>query len=482
MSTSTLKRSIGLFGAIATGLGLVVASNTLVSLGQGMGIGGPGFIFPMFVALILNLLVAFSFAELASILPRAGGINYYTLPAFGPFLGMVAVISGYVIVNMFAGSAEAAVAGMVFRDVFVPWFNPTLFSVLLVTVLGIVNILGVDLFVKVQVVLVSAMVGSLVILGIIGLSGMGGGTPLPTALSEYSFNPMGIGVLSLTALGFWLFVGVELVTPMAEEIKNPNLNIPIAMIASLVIILIAKVLYGYASLKYVPMDVLAGSMAPHVDTANAILGRTGQIWIGLVSLFATATTINTLLAAVPRMLYGMALKGQLPQIFGHVTRWKTPGVAIGFMTLAILSFVLSGVASIDTIIVFILAGACSWFITYIIAHLDVLILRRKYPNVVRVFKSPLGFWPQIIGIVGMIYMMFNIFPDPEIKAQIYKYVVIFVGATIVFSALWVKFKMKKGLFETTPLESLLQETDETVILSGAGAAVPANNATKSETI
>ncbi|MHB1406702.1 MAG: APC family permease [Desulfitobacteriaceae bacterium] len=479
MSTPALKRSIGLYGAIATAVGLVVASSTLVTLGQGMGLGGPGFIYAMIFALILNLFVAFSFAELSAILPRAGGINHFTLPALGPFMGMVAVISGYVIVNMFAGSAEASVAGIVFQDVFVPGFSPMLFSFLLVAILGIVNILGVDLFVKVQMVLTTVMIGSMMILGIIGLTGIGGGTPLPTSPS---FNPMGIGVLSLTALAFWLFVGIELVTPMAEEIKKPRLYIPIAMIAALLIILVSDLLYGFASLKYVPMDVLAGSAAPHVDTAKAMLGRTGQIWIGIVSLAATATTVNTLLAAIPRMLYGMALEGQLPQVFGQLTRWKTPGVAIGFMLAALLIFVLSGIATIDTIIVFIMAGALSWFITYIIAHLDVLILRRKYPNAVRNFKSPFGFWPQVLGIAGMLYMMFNIFPDPVIKAQIYKIVVIFVGASVLFSALWVKLKMKKGLFETTTLETLLQETGDMDILTGAGAAVPANVATKTETI
>lgn len=110
-------------------------------------------------------------------------------------------------------------------------------------------------------------------------------------------------------------------------------------------------------------------------------------------------------------------------------------------------------------------GAICWFITYIIAHLDVLILRQKYPNAKRGFKSPFGFLPQVLGIISMIYMMFNIFPDPDIKAQIYKIVVVFLAATVLFSALWVKFIMKKGLFEITPLETLLQETGDMDVLS-----------------
>lgn len=477
MSVPELKRSMGLYAAIASAAGLVVAAGTLVSLGQGMGIAGPGFIIPMIIALVLNLFVAFSFAELSSILPRAGGINHFTLPALGPFMAMVAVISGYVIVTIFAGSAEAAVAGLVFSDVFVPWFNPTLFSILLVVVLAIVNILGVDLFAKVQMVLVTVMIGSMMILGIIGLTGTGTGTPLTTSIP---FNPMGMGVLSLTALGFWLFVGIELVTPMAEEIKNPRKNIPIAMISALLIILVSDLLYGFTSLKYVPMDVLAGSVAPHVEAANAMMGRTGQIWIAIVSITATATTINTLIAAVPRMLYGMSFEGQFPKVFGQLTRWKTPGVAIGFMSSLFVICLLSGIASIDTIIVYIMAGAICWFITYIIAHLDVLILRRKYPHANRKFKSPFGPWPQIIGIISMIYMMFNIFPDPVMKTQIYKICIVFISGTVLYSALWVKFVMKRGLFETITLKDLLQETGELDIL--LEVAVPVASASKPKTL
>lgn len=57
-------------------------------------------------------------------------------------------------------------------------------------------------------------------------------------------------------------------------------------------------------------------------------------------------------------------------------------------------------------------------------------------------------------------MMFNIYPDPEISRQIYQNALIFIGIAAVYAALWVKFKMKKGLFETIPLEELADEETE----------------------
>ncbi|WP_257347373.1 APC family permease [Pseudalkalibacillus decolorationis] len=452
-----LKRTVGLWPAIATVVGIVVASSAMVSLGQGFGIAGPGFIIAMVVAMVLNLFVAFSFAELSSIIPRAGGINHYTLPTMGPFIGMVSVISGYVLVNMFAGSAEAHIAGTVIHDIFAPSVPPLFISISLIVILCLINIRGIEFYSWAQMILTGVMILSLVVIGIIGLTGTGSGEPIKTSLE---FNSMGWGVLGLSALAFWLFVGIEFVCPMAEEIKKPKLYIPLSMIMGLLIILVADFIFGNAAIQYVSLDILAGSGAPHVEASTAILGRTGQIWIGIVTVFATGSTINTLICAIPRMLYSMAKRGQMPKIFGKLNKWGSPWVGIVFMSSLFLIFLIVGVTGSSSITTFILAGAFCWMITYIIAHLNVIIMRFKYPNVKRTFKSPFGITFQIIGIIGIVYMMLNIFPDPVVKAQIYQYAFVFLVITITYSAFWVKFAMKQKLFKITPLEELLKEKTE----------------------
>jgi len=452
-----LNRSIGLWGAVATAVGIVVSSSAMVSLGQGFGIGGPGFIIAMAVALALNLCVAFSFSELSGIIPRAGGLNHYTLPAMGPFIGMIAVISGYVLVTIFAGSAEAGIAGIVLNEVFSSELNPTIIAIAVVALLGLANLFGVEAYSWTQVALTSLLILSTVIIGIIGLAGMGSTEPVPASLE---FNPMGWGVLSLTSLAFWLFVGVEFVTPLAEEVKKPKVYIPLAMILGLVIILLADLVFGFAAVKYAPLETLAGSASPHVEAASAILGKPGVIWMGIVTFLATASTLNTLIGAIARMLYGMGLDGQMPKVFGKLNRWGAPWVAIAFMCALFVIFLLVGITNSSSLVTFILAGCICWMIAYIIAHLNVILLRLKYPNVQRGFKSPFGITFQVIGIAGMLYIIFNIFPDPAIRADIYKFTLIFLGLTVVYSAWWVKFVMKKKLFETTPLEELQVASEE----------------------
>lgn len=455
-----LKRSLGLTAAIATACGLVVASTTLIDMGHGFGLAGIGFIIPMIIAMVLNLTVALSFGELSSLMPRAGAINHYTLPAMGPFMGIIAAISGYLIVNIFAGGVEAAIPGILISEFFVLGIDPRIPSVIMLLFLMFINMRGVDLFGWTQVILTTGMIGSLVVFGIIGLTGAATGEAVVQSAAQLDPVISGLGLLGLTALAFWLFIGIEFVVPMAEEIKKPRIYIPLSMILALVIIFVAKALYGSAAIRYTPLEVLMTSEMPHLDAGFAMLGNTGLIWMSIVTIFATLATMNTLICGVPRILYGMAQEGQVPKIFAVLSSRQTPWFGIAFVTLMIMIPLLLATFTIETIVVYILAAVFSWFVCYIIGFLDVIILRYKYPHAKRQFKSPLWIIPQLVGIAGMIYMMINIYPDPEIERQIYLNAFIFIGIAAVYAALWVKFKMKKGLFETVPLEHLMGEAPD----------------------
>lgn len=441
---------------IAAACGLVVASTTLVSLGQGFGLGGPGFIIAMIAAIIINLCVALTFGELSGIIPKAGSIDHYTMPALGRFLAMLAVISGYLIVTLFAGAAEAAVPGIIFNEVLAPGVPPIVYTTVVVLLLAWVNYRGIEVFAWVQIVLTALMIGTLAVMGFLGLIGV---SQTAAVAQEGGFNPMGAGVLALTALGFWLFVGVEYVTPMAEEVKNPGKMIPLGMVLALGLILVVKILFGFASIRYVPMGTLAESTQPHVDAAQAMFGGGGAIWMVLVTVLASASTVNTLLAAIPRILYGMAAKGQAPAFFGRLhPKYRTPTWGTALIALLILIPNWIGIATLEVVLIYILAGAFAWFISYIISQLNVIVLRAKYPNVPRPFKTPLYPLPQIVGIVSMVYMMINIFPDPVLKTAIWTHAGIFLVIAAVLSALWVGAVQRQPLFKPVPLEQVLEET------------------------
>lgn len=458
---SGLKRDVGLIPAIATAVGIVVSSSALLMLGQGFGLGGSAFVIAMVIAALVNLFVTFSFAELTGMLPAAGGINHYTLPAMGRTVGIFAVLAGYFLVSILSNASESMIAGAVIHDYFLPdlGLSPTVWALLMMTILTLINMFGAKSFAYSQVFLAGTMIASMVALSCIGLFELGGGTPLATPSLSFELVAGG-GILSMLSIAFWLFVGLEFVCPMAEEVKDPERFIPIAMISGIVIIFISDILFGFMAMKYLSLESLASSTAPHVDAGAAVLGRTGQIWIGIISLVATGSTLNTFVAAIPRMLYGMAREGQFPQVFARLNRHGAPyaGVLLVFFITVVL-LVFNDPDSVEMISTYVLSGCIGWMIAYIIAHVDVLILRKKYPDVPRPFKVPGGPVLPVVSGVGLVIMIVMIHPDPVIARQIFTFAGIALALCAAWSVFWVKYVMKKPLFETVPLEQLCQSLE-----------------------
>lgn len=454
--SAQLKQSLGFFSCFAVAVGLVVASSTLVSLGQGMGIAGGGFVIAMAAAWVLQLFSAQSYGELACMMPHAGGIRSYTKVAMGSMPAMAAVVLAYIIPSMFAAPAELAVAGAVVSETFFPGIPPIVWGGMLLLFLTVMNIVGVDVFARLQIMFTFTMMLSLLALGFIGLTGVGA-LPAPD-LPETEFNPMGVGVLGLTALAIWLYIGIEFVTPMAQETKRPEKNIPRSMIYGLAVIFCVNLVYGFASLKYVPAEQLASSNHPHVDMALAILGRPGMVWISLVSVFASASTLNTVIGVVPRMLYGMAVTRELPTIFRSIhPTFRTPWIGILFMAGLIGAFFFGGIHNAPNLIIYILAACCSWLVAYIIAHLNVIILRVRYPKLRRPYKVPFYPIPQIIGSLGMAYSIVHIAPVPEMAKPIFSLVALMVAATLIYVTFWLKFVLKEPFFRPLPMDKAKEE-------------------------
>jgi amino acid transporter len=447
------KGVLGFPSLLAVAVGLVVASTTLVSLCQGMGLGGYGFILAMLIAWVLMIFQAFTFSELSIAMPRAGSISSYTEVALGHFPAIIATIAGYIIVQLLAGPAEIAIASMVVKNVFFPSLSPTLIGVLMLLLFMVLNLLGVDVFAKAEIVFTIIKVVTVAVIGIAGLVALG--NPQVNVVSP----PLGlIDVIGFVSLGVWLLIGTEFICPLVEEAKNPRRDMPLAMILGLVIILALNLVFGLAAIRFVPMNLLASSPTPHVEVASSILGKAGLYWAGIATFFATAGVINTLMAAVPRMLYGMAHAGQVPAVFKWLhPRFRTPWVGIILMGLGMLVQILTGISTIETIVIFIVASAFSWLLAYIIAHVDAIILRYRYPRLERPFKTPFFPLPQILGILGIILVMIYIFPDPKMKREIYKYAFYFLGGGAVYAFLWCTFKMKKGLFKPVKYEEALEE-------------------------
>lgn len=446
---------LGLSALLAVAVGLVVSQGVMVLMLQGAGIAGLGFLIPLSLAFILALTYAVSFSELALMIPRAGSLSSYTEVALGHFPAILATFSGYVVVAMFALSAELLLLDLIINEVYPGSFPHMTIAYGVLILFTVLNLLGIDLFARLQSALALIMVIVLLALGLSAVTGSGTEPALATSITS-DWNPMGAGVLTLVALAVWGFVGAEFVCPLVEETKNPERNVPRGMMLGLTIIFITIALYSIGALFYVPQEDLASASLPHYLFATALFGETGKIFLVVAAITATCSTVNTSLAAIPRMLYGMAVNGQaFPQLKMVSKRFNAPWVAVLFVA-AITGIPVIFMGDNPGAISLLLLAACvAWLLAYIICHLNVIALRRRYPNMPRPFKTPFYPLPQIVGIIGMLVSLYYVSPTPEMTMSIVYSSGAVLALVSVIAVLWIKLVMRKPLFKPEPIETVL---------------------------
>ncbi|GHC23162.1 amino acid APC family transporter [Kushneria pakistanensis] len=415
---------------------------------MGFGLGGLSFLAAMLVAAFFALCNAMTFSELSLMYPQAGTLATYTQKAIGHFPAIVSVFSGYVVVAMFGLSAELLLVDALLQALFPETLPPHLVPVLLLVSLAALNILGTDVFARLQNVFTFAMIAAILIVGATALIE----PPTAEVASAAAGIHRGTGsivdgsFIGLVALAMWLFVGCEFICPMINDIRQPERRIPRAMFMSLGIIFVLFALFCLGGGRYLSVETLTTSPLPYLDLVDGVFGKAGLIIATVMGLTATCSTVNTVLASVPRMLSGMADNGQAFGIMGkRHSRYNTPWVSIVFLAAIVaIPFML---VKADNIVILLIGASTSWLLAYIVAHIDVIVLRRRRPHQRRPYRTPFYPLPQVLGIIGMAYVAANASPSPDMTPMVYTLLGVVLGIVSLIALVWVKFKMKKKLFE-----------------------------------
>ncbi len=447
------NQKLGLGSVVSISVGLVIATSCLVSLGQGAGTLGVTFIGAMIIAMLLNMATVASLSELNALMPNiTGGLAQYTLAALGPFPTLLSMVGGYLVCNTMSCGVEASIFSFAVADTTGLKIPSIFYTLAIVVILLIANLYGVDMFAKIQNVVAVLLIGSLVVMGIIGMLGLGVGTKVnqPYVLKS-SFGD----IVSMTAVAFWLFIGAEYAIPVSKDVKNAKRNVPLGMILGLAIICLMQAVMVLGFHNYTEWGALADSPAPHLLYGYNLLGSFGKIWMTLVGAFAVISTQNSTVNSLAAISQGMAKMNMMPQIFAKTNKHNVPWFGQVFVSIAIFLFAVASNNSSDAISFLILAGSVFWMVSYILAHVDVLIFRKRLPKAPRTFKVPGGPVIPIIGIIGTLYMILYISTDPHERLMIW----LLTGATFlvlaVYSVFWIKFKMKMPIFKSVPMEKVM---------------------------
>jgi len=445
------------FGALfSASIGVIVSQVTTVSVLQGVGLGGNGFVIAMGLAFLLALTNAMAYTEMALMMPEVTSLSSYAEAAIGNFPAILLVFAGYVTPAMFGVTGELILMNQVLGQT-LPFSTPVFFwPTIIVVLFAVLNILGTDVFARVQTALSCTVLAFLLLTGIVALLGLGA-TPLPAG-SDAGWQALSKDTMTLgvAALAFWAFVGSEFVTPLVAEAKTPNRDLPRAMLGGLAVIFIAYVAFALGSAFFVSRAALAQGAAPHLDFAVAVYGPRAKIWFSILAVLASASLMNTVLAAVPRMLFGMANNGQVFPVFKRVNaRYQTPAYAIVFVAALPLAGLAWSRGDANSILPLIIASSITWLLAYMLAQISLMVLRYRHPDWQRPFRVPLFPLLPIAAIATMAYVCFNAAPTPEMRPQIAEYTGIVLALFAIVGAAWVRGVMKKKLFEpVTPVEDL----------------------------
>jgi amino acid transporter len=462
------QAAIGFPTALATAVGLIIAGSVLLTAQTGYGAGGSVFAWAILIAFVLMLAQSASFSEAAGMLPTAGSVYDYVAAGMGRFFAITGTLAAYLVVHVFAGTAETATAGVFasfnfeslerFQESGSWWVG-----VVLLVVFAVVNMLGIRPYASTEIVMTALMWGTLIIFGLAGtfgtkrssISGLFGESFVGTDLTA---------VLSMVGLALFLFVGVEYVTPLASELKESHRTIPRAMYIGVTAVAAAMFLYGLAVARQVE-NVDLGDGTFILDTplaipafADALFGGFGRIWLGIAVLLASAATLNTLLAGVPRIFYGMAKDGTLPKAFGYLhPRYKEPWV--GIILVAAIGIV--GAIMLDgdvpSIINLILAAVMAWIFSYLLVNISVIMLRRRRPDLPRPYKTPLYPLPQVLASVGLLIAGWYITPPGLSRSDIYTPFFIMLGVCALYALVWTYGVQKTSPWTPVEPETLIAE-------------------------
>jgi amino acid transporter len=369
---------------------------------------------------------------------------------------MVATYSGYVVVAMFGLSAEVLLVGSIMQELFPSMLPPVVTGVVVVALFTVLNIMGTDIFARLQNALTFLMIVVLLVVGLVAFTRSG--TPLPAEHARFAdWGAVSGGFLGLVTLGIWAYMGLEFVCPLIEESKNPTRDIPRAMFLGAAVIGLIYTLLALGAGTYLSRETLTGSSVPHLQYAVAVFGDAARMVVAVIALTASGSTVNTVLASVSRMIYGMAHNGQaFPVLKWLHPRYQTPWVAIVFMGVvtAVPLFLIGNRP--DAVITLLIAASAAWLMAYIVAHVDVIVLRRRIPQAGRPFRTPWYPVPQIVGIAAMAYAILNNSPSPDMTRTVY----LLTGAVLlivsVAAALWVRLVMKRRLFEPEVVQHALE--------------------------
>lgn len=304
-----LQGNMGLFAAMSLGVGAMIGAGIFVLSGWAAGTAGPAVVVSYLLAGLLTLPTALTLSELATAFPTAGGPFQYVWETFGPVFGFTTGWCLWTGIGLTTAFYSIGFAQYVAYFLHLPQQPAAMGLVVLLTLIAALGSKE------------SAYLQNLVVLALLSILGLyvfrcisHVDHTLHTPFIPYGWEP----VFDITSVIFVSYLGFEFVATTAEEIKNPQVNLPIATIGSVLLVVIIYCLVIYTATGIMSHVDLGQTSTPIADTAYLVMGKSGGLLIAIAGLLATMSSANGGIIAGTRLCFAMSRNRVLPSWLSFV--------------------------------------------------------------------------------------------------------------------------------------------------------------------
>lgn len=462
----TLKRSLGAINLVAIGVGVIIGAGLFSLTGiAAANNAGPAVTLSFIIAAVGCAFSALCYAEFASMVPVSGSAYTYAYATLGELFAWI--IGWDLVLEYSVGAATVGISWSQYLVKFLEKFNihippqlvqspfesvtmqdgsivsgiinlPAVLIIALITSIIIRGTKGSAIF---NVIVVALKVGVVIVFIALGWQYID-----PANYQPYIPNNTGTfgefgwsGVLRGAGVVFFVFIGFDIVATMAQETKNPQRNMPIGILGSLLVCTVLFILFGYVMTGLANYTEFKNSAAP----VAVAIANTPYEWLGIAIILAIligyTSVILVDLLGQSRVFYSMSKDGLLPQVFSKLhPKFQTPSKSN--LVLCVFISLFAGLVPISIVGEMTSIGT---LLAFVMVCLGILILRKQQPDAERPFRTPFVPLVPILGIVTCLVMMFSLPLDTWIRLFVW----LAIGFAIYFGYGKKHSKLKKSQSE-----------------------------------
>ena len=449
-----LKRTAGRWSLWGLAVAAVI-SGDFSGWNFGIGAGGFGGMLVAFgILIIMYYGLMFSIGEMSAAMPHTGGAYSFARKAMGPWGGFVTglaetieyVATTAVIVYFSAGYASGIVSELLGFEM-AAW----IWWIILYVIFVALNSAGSEISFKFSIVVSVMSIGILVVFAVMTLtSGLLNwdslwNIPSDGGATSSTFLPFGImGILFAIPFGVWLFLGIEALPLAAEEAHDPAKDIPKAGIWARGTLIATGLLVLFLNTAILGAQATGEAGEPLLDAFRVIVGDTWAAVLGLFALIGLLASLQGIMFAYGRNMYSLSRAGYYPRALSVTGKRQAPwaallvGAVVGYISLVVIDATGGSGSPAGAIVLNIAVWGA--MLAYLMQMISFVILRRKFPNLHRPYKSPWGLRGAVVAGVIAFVSFIGFLLNPTFRPAIVAIIIVYVIVLAVF-AIWGRHRL-----------------------------------------